>query len=89
MENTTKKKVSTKILRGVVVSDKMEKTIVVSIESRKRHPIYKKFVTLTKKFKVHDEKNAAHIGDTVDIVECRHLSKDKYFRLLAVVEVAK
>lgn len=78
-----------KVLRGVVSSDKMDKTIVITVESKKRHPIYKKFVTSTKKFKAHDEKNDAHIGDTVDIIECRHLSKDKYFRLLKIVERAK
>lgn len=88
MENTNKQ-TAQKVLRGKVVSDKMEKTITVLVESTKQHPIYKKQVKFSKKFKAHDEMNASHIGDTVDIVECRHLSKDKYFRLLNIVEKAK
>ena len=82
-------KKTAKVLRGKVVSDKMDKTIVVAIESKKRHPIYGKFILSTVKYKVHDEKNDAHVGDTVYIIENRHISKDKYFRLLAVVERAK
>ncbi len=74
---------------GVVVSDKMDKTIVVKIERNVPHPLYKKVVKLTSKFKVHDENNEAGIGDTVEIAETRHLSKDKYFRLVKIIEKAK
>lgn len=81
--------VTRKTLQGVVVSDKMEKTCIVSISSRKQHPIYKKFMTTSKKYKVHDEKNECKVGDTVEIIETRPLSKDKYFRLLKIVEKAK
>ena len=78
-----------KTLVGRVVSDKMDKTITVLVTSKKKHPIYKKYMTYTKKYKAHDEKNDAHIGDTVVIEETRPLSKDKYFRLLTIVERAK
>lgn len=74
---------------GLVVSDKMEKTIVVQVTDRTLHPIYKKYVISTKKYKAHDEKNDAHIGDTVRIAECRPLSKDKCWRLEEVVERAR
>jgi small subunit ribosomal protein S17 len=81
----TKKKVFT----GQVVSDKMDKTIVVAINRRRLHPLYKKYVTHTKKVKAHDEQNEANIGDTVRIVECRPLSKDKCWRLTKIVERAR
>ena len=74
---------------GVVVSDKMEKTIVVELSSRKLHPLYKKYLTRTKKVKAHDERNEAGIGDTVRIVETRSLSKDKHHRLVQIVEKAR
>ncbi|MFA5698128.1 MAG: 30S ribosomal protein S17 [Sphaerochaeta sp.] len=74
---------------GVVVSDKMEKTIVVQLTSRKLHPLYKKYLTRTKKVKAHDERNEAGIGDTVRIVETRPLSKDKHHRLVQIVEKAR
>ena len=74
---------------GVVTSDKMEKTITVSIERRVKHPIYGKFVKSTKKFKAHDEKNDAKTGDIVKISETRPLSKTKRWRLVEVVERAK
>ena len=74
---------------GKVTSDKMDKTIVVSVSTKKLHRLYKKYVTRVKKYKAHDEKNDAHIGDTVRIVECRPLSRDKYFRLAEVVERAR
>lgn len=74
---------------GQVVSDKMDKTIVVLISTRRLHPLYKKYVTKTKKFKAHDERNDAHIGDTVKIVECRPISKDKCWRLDQIVERAR
>ncbi|MFA6008148.1 MAG: 30S ribosomal protein S17 [Candidatus Shapirobacteria bacterium] len=76
-------------LQGVVVSDKMDKTIVIEIMMRKLHPLYKKYVTRSKKFKAHDEKNEAHIGDTVKVEECRPLSRDKRWRLIEIVQRAK
>ena len=78
-----------KIRVGVVVSDKMDKTIVVAVQSRAKHPLYKKTVISTAKFKAHDEKEECGIGDTVEIAETRHISKDKYFRLVRIVEKAK
>ena len=74
---------------GKVTSDKMEKTIVVAVTTKKLHRLYKKYVTRVKKYKAHDEKNDAHIGDTVRIVECRPLSKDKCWRLAEIVERAR
>ena len=78
-----------KIMQGLVVSDKMDKTIVVQVSNRTLHPLYKKYVVSTKKFKAHDERNEAHYGDTVRIMECRHLSKDKCWRLVEIVERAR
>ncbi len=86
MDNTRNNR-RTKI--GIVISDKMDKTRVVSVVSNVKHPLYKKVVKVTKKFKIHDEKNESHVGDTVEIMETRPLSKDKRFRLLRIVEVAK
>jgi small subunit ribosomal protein S17 len=77
------------MLQGFVKSDKMEKTIVVEITMRKLHPLYKKYVTKSMSIKAHDEKNEAHEGDTVRVVECRPLSRDKRWRLVEVVEKAK
>jgi small subunit ribosomal protein S17 len=74
---------------GVVVSDKMQKTVVVAIERRVRHPVYGKMMTRTKKLKAHDEENSAKLGDTVRIMETRPLSKDKRFRLVEIVERAR
>jgi small subunit ribosomal protein S17 len=74
---------------GVVTSDKMEKTITVTIERRVKHPIYGKFVKTTKKFKAHDEKNDAKTGDIVKISETRPMSKTKRWRLVEVLERAK
>lgn len=74
---------------GIVVSDKMDKTIVVAIEQRVKHPLYKKIVKRTKKFKVHDENNVAGEGDKVLIAETRHLSKDKCWRLVEVIKKAE
>ena len=78
-----------KIFQGRVVSDKMEKTIVVAVENRTVHPLYKKYVKTTKKLKAHDETNDAHVGDTVRVVEARPVSKEKRWRLVDVVERAK
>ena len=74
---------------GVVVSDKMDKTIVVSLSTRVRHPLYGKFINKTTKLKAHDENNECGIGDTVKIMECRPLSKDERWRLVEIVEKAK
>ena len=78
-----------KVRIGRVVSDKMDKTIVVAIEDHVKHPLYNKRVKRTKKFKAHDEKNICNIGDRVKIMETRPLSKDKRFRLVEVVEKVK
>ena len=74
---------------GVVVSDKMDKTVVVAIETRIAHPLYKKIIRKTYKLKAHDEKNECGIGDTVKIMETRPISKDKNWRLVEIVEKAK
>ncbi|MEX2151872.1 MAG: 30S ribosomal protein S17 [Gemmatimonadaceae bacterium] len=74
---------------GRVVSDKMQKTVVVAIERRVPHPVYGKMVTRTKKVKAHDEENAAKAGDLVRIAETRPLSKDKRWRLIEIVERAR
>ena len=78
-----------KTLVGTVVSNKMEKTIVIRIERRKLHPLYKKYITRTKKIKAHDEGNLCQIGDLVKVIESRPLSKDKRWSLLEVLEKAK
>ena len=74
---------------GVVVSNKMDKTIIVSTEIREKHPLYGKFVKKTTKFVAQDDKNECGIGDTVRIMETRHLSKTKNWRLVEIVEKAK
>ncbi len=74
---------------GVVASDKMNKTITVTVERKVKHPIYGKFLKKTTKFHAHDEKSEAHIGDTVKIMECRPLSKTKKWRLVEIIEKAK
>ena len=78
-----------KVRQGVVVSDVNDKTIVVEVKERKPHPVYGKMMTSTKKFHAHDEKNEAGIGDTVQIMETRTLSKMKRWRLVKIVEKAK
>ncbi len=78
-----------KTFTGQVVGDKMDKTIVVAISTRKIHRLYKKYMKHTKKVKAHDEANNAHTGDTVRIIESRPISKEKRWRLLEVVERAK
>lgn len=83
MERSTRRK-----LIGVVTSDKMDKTIVVAINEKKNHPLYGKGSKFTRKFKAHDENNEAHIGDTVEIMETRTLSKEVHFRLVRIVEKA-
>ena len=74
---------------GKVVSNKMDKTIVVAIENHVKHPLYGKVVKETYKLKAHDENNDAHIGDKVEVMETRPISKDKRWRLVSVVEKAK
>ena len=74
---------------GVVASDKMDKSIVVSIERRVKHPLYGKFVKKTSRFVAHDEKNTCNEGDTVRIMETRPLSKNKNWRLVEIIERAK
>jgi len=74
---------------GRVVSDKMDKTIVVAVETRVPHPLYKKIIKRTYKLKAHDDKNDCGIGDTVRVMETRPLSKDKRWRLVEVIEKAK
>ena len=74
---------------GKVVSDKMDKTIVVAVEDHVKHPIYKKIVKSTYKLKAHDENNECKIGDTVKVMETRPLSKDKRWRLVQIIERAK
>lgn len=74
---------------GMVVSDKMDKTIVVAIKDNVRHPLYKKIIKRTIKIKAHDENNSCGIGDKVEIMETRPLSKDKRWRLVNIIEKAK
>ena len=74
---------------GKVVSDKMDKTIVVAVENHIKHPVYKKIVKRTYKLKTHDEKNECNVGDTVKVMETRPLSKDKRWRLVEIIEKAK
>ncbi|MDD5508169.1 MAG: 30S ribosomal protein S17 [Bacteroidales bacterium] len=74
---------------GVVVSDKMEKTIIVEVLRKVKHPIYGKFIKRTSKFAAHDEKNECRTGDTVKIMETRPLSKSKCWRLVEIIERAK
>ncbi|MGH7706399.1 MAG: 30S ribosomal protein S17 [Vulcanimicrobiaceae bacterium] len=78
-----------RVKQGRVVSNKMDKTIVVVSETRVPHPVYKKIVKKSVRFKAHDETNECRIGDTVRIMECRPLSRDKRWRLVEVVEKAK
>ena len=77
-----------KVYRGPVVSDKMDKTITVIVETKKTHPLYGKRVKYSKKFKAHDENNEARMGDKVEIMETRPLSATKRFRLVKIVEKA-
>lgn len=88
-EQKVQKKGGKKSFVGIVTSDKMDKTIVVSIDSKKMDCLYKKYVTRTKKCKAHDENNEAHVGDTVRIVECSPISKDKCWYLDKIVERAR
>lgn len=82
-------KINKRIMTGVVQSDKMDKTIVVMVEYRKLHPLYKKYVKQSKKYKAHDEKNQAGTGDKVKIIESKPISKNKCWKLVEVIEKAK
>jgi small subunit ribosomal protein S17 len=75
-----------KVLIGTVTSNKMNKTIVVTVERRLKHPLYGKFLTKSKKYKAHDEKNVCSIGDTVKIMECRPISKEKKWRFVETIK---
>jgi small subunit ribosomal protein S17 len=88
-EQLIKAKGGKKEFVGIVKSDKMNKTIVVAVETMALHPLYKKYVTRTKKVKAHDEKNEAKAGDRVRVIECRPISKEKCWRLAAILERAR
>ena len=76
-------------VQGIVVSDSMDKTITVKVETKIQHPVYKKRVNISKKYKAHDENNECAIGDKVSVMETRPLSKDKRWRLVSIIEKAK
>lgn len=78
-----------KVLRGYVVSDKMDKTVVVEVEDHRKHPLYGKVITHTKRVKAHDEANEVRVGDLVRIMETRPLSASKHFRVVEIIEKAK
>jgi len=88
-ENKNCAKVRRREFVGLVVSDKMDKTIVVEVRTKKLHKLYKKYVSTSKKYKAHDEENTANVGDTVRIIEGRPISKEKKWRLVDVVERVK
>ncbi len=89
MEAVSTERNSRKVIIGKVVSNKMQKTIVVSVERKVMHPKYGKFIKMTSKFKAHDEKNECTINDIVKLMETRPLSKDKRWRLVEIIEKAK
>lgn len=89
MEEKAQKTTGNREFVGLVTSDKMSKTIVVQVSTKKLHRLYKKYVSRSKKYKAHDENNDAHIGDTVRIVESRPISRDKCWRLVEIIERAK
>jgi small subunit ribosomal protein S17 len=88
-ETTRVSRGSRKVREGLVVSDKMDKTVVVEVEDRVKHPLYGKVIRRTSKLKVHDEQNAAGVGDRVVLMETRPLSATKRWRLVEIVEKAK
>jgi len=81
-------KLHKRTLIGLVVSDKMDKTVVVSVQRATTHPLYRKTIRISKRYKAHDEKNDCRLGDRVEIIECRPLSKDKKFRVAQVLDRA-
>ena len=88
-ETTTEQRGARKVLQGIVVSDKMDKTIVVLVEDRVKHPLYGKVMTKSSRLKAHDEENSAGIGDRVRVMEARPLSAQKRWRLVEIIERAK
>lgn len=76
-------------LEGIVVSDKMDKTVVIKVEIRQKHPLYGKTISKNKRYKVHDEKNECAVGDLIRVIECRPISKDKKFRLIKILKKAE
>ena len=88
-EMTSEDKGNKKLRYGTVVSDKMDKTVVVVVETLKKHPRYKKYIKRTKKYKVHDEKNECRVGDVISFVETRPISKEKCWKLVRIIERAK
>ena len=88
-ENATQRTTSRKTRIGVVVSDKMDKTVVIAITGSKAHPLYKKVIKVTVKIKAHDEKNECAVGDRVKVMETRPLSKEKRWRVVEILEKAK
>jgi small subunit ribosomal protein S17 len=89
MSESTQTRGRRKVRQGVVVSDKMDKTIVVEVQQLVRHPLYGKIMRRNARFKAHDENNECGIGDTVEIMECRPLSREKRWRLVRIVEKAR
>lgn len=89
MEQKQKTRNTRKQLTGRVVKNQMDKTLVVSVERRQKHNLYGKFITRTSRFKAHDEQNDANVGDLVQLMETRPLSKDKRWRLVEILERAK
>lgn len=87
-ENNVERRSKKKVLQGIVVSDKMEKTAVVRVLRTIQHPLYKKTLRKTKNYKIHDEENTCGVGDQVRLIECKPISKDKCWRLLEVVRKA-
>lgn len=88
-EEQLKAKSGRKEFVGVVRSDKMEKTIVVAVETTTLHPLYKKYISRSKKVKAHDEANEAKVGDRVRVIECRPISKEKCWKLVEILERAR
>jgi small subunit ribosomal protein S17 len=84
-----RERVTQKIRIGTVVSDKMDKTIVAQVEMLKKHPVYKKYIKRSKRYKVHDEKNECRVGDTIRFMDTRPISKDKCRKLVEIIERAK
>lgn len=89
MSEQTIERNARKVMRGYVVSDKMDKTVVVEVEERRKHPLYGKVMTHTRRVKAHDEANEVRVGDLVRIMETRPLSATKHFRVVEVIEKAK
>ena len=89
MSETAQNRGMRKTRTGVVVSDKMDKTIVIKLSTRVKHPLYSKYINKTTKIKAHDENNECGVGDTVKVMETRPLSREKRWRLVEIIEKAK